>query len=166
MILRYAIIISLTINTLTMLIKVPEPKKQKKQDKVHKVKVKIKSKDKDKNSSSDDKDKELFIESKKLIDKLLNISNTLGSNKSRECEKHYIGIGITYSYLSNTISDIAPGGPADRAGIKVGDRLADPSMRIRNQYPIGTSINVAIIKDGRTVNISVKVDKICTSEKP
>ena len=80
-----------------------------------------------------------------------------------DCDTYYVGIGIRMNIL-NEIEFVAPGGPADMAGLKKGDVLAIYDQRIRDMHPIGTLINVPIIRDGITIDVQIKVDKICTKD--
>ncbi len=56
---------------------------------------------------------------------------------------------------------VAPGAPADQAGIKPGDVLVNPGNRIKDQYREGTVINIQIIRNGITMNMRVTIGKIC-----
>ncbi len=64
--------------------------------------------------------------------------------------------------MYDEISRVGKNTPAEKAGLRVGDKFATP-MQIRNVYPIGTTITLSIIRDGIIRYINVTVDKICTN---
>lgn len=81
------------------------------------------------------------------------------------CSNHYRGIGVAISY-SGYVREVVAGGPADMAGLKVGDRFMNDAMFIRDQYPIGKSLTLRIERDGRPMELPVKVDRVCYEKVP
>lgn len=151
----YLLAASIILHALLMQVVIPEPECKKAQQKTVKAKIK-----QDKNSGSSKKLNKLYVlqDAKKLQKKQ---EKTGIKSISKDCKKYYTGIGIVHNGFFNEISQVASGGPADRAGIKVGDVLAEPTHRIRNQYSEGTVINVPIIRNGITINMRVTIGKIC-----
>jgi predicted metalloprotease with PDZ domain len=146
-------------------IKIPAPKPQQKKQNKSIVKVKIKQEKKQEDHGGDDKDVEIFVikEIEKMLEEMQKLAKEEAALKSimRKCDKHYLGIGVTHSSLFGEITNVAPGGPADKAGIRVGDIPLD-SLNIRDKYPEGTVITIPILRDGITHNIPVTIGKICT----
>jgi hypothetical protein len=74
--------------------------------------------------------------------------------------KHsYIGIGIQF-FPDGRISDVAKGYAADRAGLKVGDRIID-SM---NYHRVGDYEYISVIRNFRKITFKIKVERICIKE--
>lgn len=162
---KIAIIVSLLIHVVVLSIKIEEPKLQEKKQGQNKAKVVLK--DKEKNGKGDNQEDIYVLQ--ELVDKLekeLNDSKFAASliNSQKDCETYYIGIGIHYSPLFNTVINVAPGGPADKAGIRVDDILID-GQEIKDQYPEGTTITVAVLRKGIIHNIPITIGKICTKAK-
>ena len=82
-------------------------------------------------------------------------------SKMKKCDKYYRGIGVVTIW--DEIVKVAVGSPADKAGIKVGDRAVS-DMNIRDKYAIGTEVIVSVLRDGIIHNIPVTIGKICTNE--
>jgi predicted aspartyl protease len=77
-----------------------------------------------------------------------------------------IGVGFEYTDQAWTVSDVFPGTPAELAGLKRGDvvvRLAGKRLhelsctRQRDLFATGDTIDVAVIRDRRRVNVTVPV---------
>lgn len=157
------ILISIIIHAIILSIKVDQKSKSKKQKQKQVVKVKLKKKGK-----GFGKKEEIFVVKKreKITAKLQKRPKEKATLKKlkKKCNKHYLGIGITHSYLFDHIISVVPGGPADIAGIKPGDVTLD-SLNIKNKYPEGTQITISILRKGITYNIPVTIGKICIEEK-
>ena len=78
------------------------------------------------------------------------------------CADSYTGIGVNHS--STTITEVAPGGPADRAGIKAGDIFINEAEFWINQHPAGTLVVMRILRDGRELEFRLKIGRICYSQ--
>lgn len=165
---KQTILISLMIHIFILSIKIPETKpKNKQQQKKTTVKVKIKQQ-KQEDHGGDDKDVEIFVikEIEKMLEEMQRLAKEEAAIKSimKKCDKHYLGIGVTHSSLFGEITNVAPGGPADRAGIKVGDIPLD-SLDIRDKFAEGTVITVPILRNGIMHEIPVTIGKICIESK-
>lgn len=157
------ILASIIIHAIILSIKVHEKPKSKKAKSKQIVKVKLKKK-----GEGSGKKEEIFVvkELEKMIAKLQKIAKEEATLKTimKKCNRYYLGIGVTHNSLFGEITNVAPGGPADRAGIKPGDVPLD-GLNIRNKYPEGTQITVSILRKGTTYNIPVTIGKICIEEK-
>jgi C-terminal processing protease CtpA/Prc len=82
------------------------------------------------------------------------------------CEQSYRGIGIAHGYTGGYITAVAPGGPADRAGILVGDRLLSEAIFVRDQWEIGKRIPLSIEREGRQIDLVLTIARICYEIEP
>jgi len=72
------------------------------------------------------------------------------------------------------VGDVVSGGPAEKAGIKIGDviisfdgknvKTSNDLPRLVAETPVGKSIPIALIREGKEVQVSVKVEEM-TEEK-
>jgi serine protease Do len=72
------------------------------------------------------------------------------------------------------VNDVVPGGPADKGGVKRGDvvvafagkpvKNSNDSPRIVAETPVGKSVDVTVIRDGKEEHLTVKVEEL-TEEK-
>lgn len=76
------------------------------------------------------------------------------------CPGTYIGIGV--KHMGGLITEVAPGGPAEAAGIRVGDIFAD--SRSYQLMTRGTTVVVPIFRQGVRLELSAVVDVICVEE--
>lgn len=76
------------------------------------------------------------------------------------CAGHYRGIGVVISW-SGYVREVVAGGPADRAGLRAGDRFLNDSIFLRDQYPLNTALALRIERDGQPMNLPVRIDRIC-----
>lgn len=92
-----------------------------------------------------------------------------------KCEEFYEGIGIQFNMVTPEgcfVSYVGKGYPAHRAGIRPGDMIVDEGARYEfecpGRGPIGSMLDLEIVRDGQTRNITLVREKICTSpeEKP
>ena len=154
------LIVSIALHALLMSYKFPKPPTKKPKPKVSKIKVKMKGKG--------GKNKDLFVEQL-----LAGLIKGLGEEKKiqkfvtrllkRKCKNSYVGIGIHFDPVFDTISGVGVGTPAAKAGFQVGDIFVEPNRSIKDAHPIGTTITVAVLRDGIILHISVTVDKICSN---
>lgn len=78
-----------------------------------------------------------------------------------QCPEFYVGIGVIRTWLDMEVTDVAPGGPAYKNDIRVGDfLLTDPNY---DSLKPGTIIEVPILRNGITIVKNMAVEKICTS---
>lgn len=75
-------------------------------------------------------------------------------------EREYVGIGVTVERVTGGvhISAVSPGGPADIAGVKVGDIIAKVEGEDATNFSISEISNKIRGEEGTTVNITVKRD--------
>ena len=91
-----------------------------------------------------------------------------GKPKKASCKYTYSGVGLAESayykvdreMVITTVTDIAPGYAADRAGIKVGDELIRPRTEdLRG--PEGTPVDITVRRDGALLTFHVIRETIC-----
>lgn len=82
------------------------------------------------------------------------------------CTRTYTGVGLESSYSSGRISGLAPGGPAQRAGAQLGDRLLNDAVFSRNQHEVGKKMTLRLEREGRRIDLPVVIDRICVEETP
>lgn len=73
------------------------------------------------------------------------------------CASKYRGIGVRVNAIGVVI-EVAPGGPADGAGILVGDTLVTQGYFFR---PVGTPVELELTRDGRTYFTIALVADVC-----
>lgn len=83
-----------------------------------------------------------------------------GDGDGLACANRYRGIGSEVSY-SGRVSAVVPGGPADLAGMRVGDRFMNQEMFERDQYEIGRQLVLRLERDGVLIELPVRIDRIC-----
>lgn len=79
-------------------------------------------------------------------------------------KKFYTGIGVIMG-LNGSVSSVALGGPADKAGIKVGDIISNSSILQPDKHPVGTQLPLQIVRPHQNLTIIVSVDKVCFDDK-
>jgi len=80
------------------------------------------------------------------------------------CAHSYIGIGVMVSSFGGLIVEVSPGGPADRAGMQIGDRFLNADRFRRDSYTPGQEMPLAIERDGQRLDLVARVGKVCYSE--
>lgn len=74
------------------------------------------------------------------------------------CET-YDGIGIQFNRITCLVNKVAPGSPADKAGLKENDELVTPIWNI--DLVFGQKIDLVVIRDGKHITLPIIVDRIC-----
>lgn len=77
------------------------------------------------------------------------------------CPEFYIGFGFKHGFTGH-VSDIAPGGPAERAGMLPND-VVDTSV-IPWPMEVGFHIVLTVIRGSGTARIEMTAEKICTTK--
>ena len=72
----------------------------------------------------------------------------------------YTGIGATVN-RAGFIIDLAPEGPAQRAGLQPGDAILNLEDLPINTYPAGHRIGLRLLRDGAEMSATVRIDAIC-----
>lgn len=76
----------------------------------------------------------------------------------------YTGIGVR-SWLNGAIVEVAPGGPADKAGLRAGDTLLNLDATEPDQHKPGTRITLRFLRDEREMPPVVAViGEICNEQ--
>ncbi|MEW6703603.1 MAG: hypothetical protein AB1430_01980 [Pseudomonadota bacterium] len=76
----------------------------------------------------------------------------------------YVGIGIVSGGLSGLVIFVAPGAPADRAGIRHGEQILNAEMLGANRYHEGTELELHVEStSGHRRWVVLRVEKICNA---
>ena len=78
------------------------------------------------------------------------------------CENWYRGIGVIVGF-TGLVEEVVERGPADRAGLKVGDRFFNEQLFIRDAYAIGHRLTLRIERGGSTMELPVTIGRVCYS---
>jgi predicted metalloprotease with PDZ domain len=86
---------------------------------------------------------------------------------TNECKSNtfYTGIGITTNVL-NIITVIAPGGPADKAGLKVGDTIINRGEFKANMFKVGDKLEIKVERYDKQFTTTTVIEKICYEAIP
>jgi predicted metalloprotease with PDZ domain len=77
------------------------------------------------------------------------------------CPEGYRGIGIRTSDGAH-VTDVAPGGPADKAGIQTDDVIVNADILWPDRYMVGHKLTLQISRGGRVFPVVVVIRRICT----
>jgi hypothetical protein len=72
------------------------------------------------------------------------------------CDESYFGVGLKVRW-DGTVIEVAPGGPAEKAGIVVGDVIHKPWY---DEYEGGMYV-VRVVRGNETVRFKMKRERIC-----
>ena len=76
------------------------------------------------------------------------------------CEHSYIGIGLMAS-LNGYVHDVAPGSPADRAHVRIGDYFENRDDFTPDTLPEGTEITLQMMRGSVTTAKRIRVARVC-----
>lgn len=161
---KLAICLSIIVHIIILNYEIPEPIQQPPKQ----IKVKLKYKNKIVKPKVTSKSIELYTINKIMSNIIRDLNKEKKEQdfvdkllKKKKCTKHYNGIGISYdSFIYQRIIKVGINTPAEKAGLQIGDKLADLSP-IRDMYPIGTVLTLPIIRNGIMLYINVTIGKIC-----
>jgi len=80
------------------------------------------------------------------------------------CPKSYRGVGIK-RYAGGPIWEVLPGGPGDKAGLRVGDVLIDDPLA-PDMFMVGHRVELRVERDGLEFATTVVIARICNEETP
>ena len=86
-----------------------------------------------------------------------------GTGDKIHCPKWYAGVGLLTNW-SGFVTELAPGGPAELAGIRVGDNMLNASDFGRDRYPAGTVMPLTYLHDGIEHTIQITIGRVCYDE--
>ena len=72
----------------------------------------------------------------------------------------YTGIGATVN-RAGYIIELAPGGPAEQAGLRSGDAILNLEDLPIDTYPAGQSVGLRLLRDGAEAAAVVRIGAIC-----
>lgn len=81
------------------------------------------------------------------------------TKKDIKCERYYGGIGIQRSYAGDFITEVYPGYPADRVGMKPGDQILNHTEVIRGE--VGTTVRIILKTKYGLLTYNLVREKIC-----
>lgn len=87
---------------------------------------------------------------------------SVGEEGEKQCDASYVGIGVMNN-IGGVIIEVASRSPAEKAGLRVGDIFLNADEFYPDRYTEGTTIVVRIERDGRELEIPIKVGKVCYS---
>lgn len=88
---------------------------------------------------------------------------SVDKNATKACPgRTYVGVGLKRMF--DMVISVAPNGPADRAGVMVGDNVLNFEVLAPDSYPVGYEVTLLIRREGRTKRFKMKTDKICATE--
>jgi hypothetical protein len=76
------------------------------------------------------------------------------------CEGSYRGIGIRH-WPNGEVVEVVAGGPADKAGLQVGDYLLSDALLQRDQYELGHRLPIRVEREGKQLTLLVYIGVIC-----
>lgn len=82
-----------------------------------------------------------------------------GGEGDAACDS-YRGIGVLHGW-GGIITQVAPGGPADKAGARVGDRFVNDFDFGSNRYPAGTVMTMRVVRDEEPLTLRVVIGHVC-----
>lgn len=87
-----------------------------------------------------------------------------GALSAKDCPggRHYTGIGLVFN-LAGVIEMVAPGGPADRAGVRVGDVLAgsDTALLGPDKFKAGQAVSIWVMRGEERLPKPMRAAEIC-----
>jgi membrane-associated protease RseP (regulator of RpoE activity) len=82
-----------------------------------------------------------------------------GDGDGLACPAFYRGVGVVHG--ASYVLEIAPGSPAERAGLQVGDKWLNLDAFARDEFPIGTRLVFKIERYGVRLDLPVVTGVIC-----
>ena len=76
------------------------------------------------------------------------------------CADTYIGLGFTTGWGGGWVSSVAQGGPAERAGLRVGDNVTNADGMHAWQMP-GVRVTLHVERDGHPLTMVAETAEIC-----
>jgi predicted metalloprotease with PDZ domain len=82
-----------------------------------------------------------------------------GDGDGLACPAFYRGVGVVHG--ASYVLEIAPGSPAERAGLQVGDKWLNLDSFSRDSYEIGKPMTFRIERHGQRLDLPVTIGRIC-----
>lgn len=76
------------------------------------------------------------------------------------CPNSYVGVGFKYRLITGEITDISPGSPAEKTGLRVGDEIVN--MTNSDATITGEDFSITVLRNGEKKTFTMKTDDICT----
>lgn len=80
------------------------------------------------------------------------------------CEDSYRGVGFRLNVI-DAVMDVAPGSPAERAGMRVGDNVLNEPIFGGNRHPLGTTLVAKVERMGQTLELPMVTGNICIESR-
>lgn len=78
------------------------------------------------------------------------------------CPDSYVGVGFKYRLLTGEITDVSPGSPAERVGLRAGDEILE--MTNSDLTLVGEDFSITISRVGQKLTFKMKTDDICVKQ--
>jgi predicted metalloprotease with PDZ domain len=78
--------------------------------------------------------------------------------------KWYRGVGLRGAWFNYIVREVAPGGPAAKAGIQVDDEILNPDILGADRYVTGHVINLRVQRAGVIFEVPVTIGRVCAEE--
>lgn len=76
------------------------------------------------------------------------------------CDGSYRGIGVVTNWGGN-VEEVVSGGPADRAGMHIGDVFLNAEMFSRDLYSVGRDLVLKVDRHGVRIDLPVRIGNVC-----
>jgi len=79
------------------------------------------------------------------------------------CPHSYRGIGIVSTY-AGWVDEVVPGGPADKAGVHIGDKFLNGDMFRRDGFSLGRQVVIKVDRHGVRMDLPTVIGRVCYEE--
>jgi hypothetical protein len=79
------------------------------------------------------------------------------------CPHSYRGVGIISTY-AGWVEEVVSGGPADKAGVQIGDKFLNGEMFRRDGYSLGRQLVIKVDRHGVRLDLPVVIGAVCYEE--
>ncbi len=95
----------------------------------------------------------------------IRLRSTSAGSDGLSCQATYAGIGAIVSW-SGYVREVVAGGPADDAGMRVGDKFLNEGLFGRDRYALELPMVLKVERDGQRLDLPVRIGRICFERGP